>query len=628
MIHGTMFPLRPALLSLLLCAPAAASAAAWESAPRAFVTLRDADPAALVAFAERLETAGGHASVIDAAGAAIVYADDAVLAGAEIAGMVATVFRSDVAEGALAGLDPGRRAAGAAWNFARTLDTLEPSLDTPGGPPGPRPPDALRRPVLFSRRPGPAALDAYSHAPYGSDYYDTSEFLAGRVAVGVWLFDDVGPGFNWTSNEITASLGGVQAGLDNWVRKGGAPAFLTFFVETHTNVPVSGTPIQNPMSMDATWVNEALGNLGWTGATGFEKCFAYNHSIRDAFAANWCYSIFIADSNPNVNQGLFSGGGYAWAYFGGPWVYMARYSTWAYNYTRYYAVVPMHETGHIFMDTDEYDGAQQYGGYLNAPDNDFAQCIMNQNDSTRVCQATRDQLGWRDLDTDGVIEPLDVPPGASLTPATPDPTTNPTPTWSGRAVVATLGNLNPLSNYYPPHDQTIARIAAVECRADGGAWGAATASDGAFDAYGEDFTWVAPSLAPGTHVIEARARTTVGVWSTVYPRDTVTIEANVAVGDPVRAGDALALLPPEPNPAVEGATLRFSLPEAGPVRVLVAGVDGRRVRLLLDGDRPAGPGRLAWDGRDDSGRRAPPGVYVCRIESRSGSASRRLAVVR
>src|SRR5262249_23459973 len=231
-------------------------------------------------------------------------------------------------------------------------------LDPGGEPlesaPGPRLADAGPRPVaLSSHPPGPSALDAYTHVPYGADYYDTSEYMAGRVAVGVWLLDDSTPGFNWTSSEISQTLGGVQAGLDNWVRKGGAPTFLTFFIESHTNVPVSGIPIQNPMSMDETWVNEALGNLGWTGANGFEKCFAYNHSIRDAFAANWCYSIFIADSDPSVNQGLFSGGGYAWAYYGGPWVYMSRYSTWAYNYTRYYGVVPMHESGHIFMDTDE-----------------------------------------------------------------------------------------------------------------------------------------------------------------------------------------------------------------------------------------------------------------------------------
>jgi hypothetical protein len=628
MIPGTMFPLRQALCVALLCAPAAALAAGWENAPRAFVTLRDADPAALVAFVDRLEAAGGHASVVDAAGAAIVYADDAVLGRAEIVAGVAAVFRANLDEIALAGLDPARREAGAAWNFALTLDALDPGLEPPGGPTGPQPPDAGRRPVALSKHSGPGLLDAYTHAPYGADYYDTSEFLAGRVAVGVWLFDNVAPGFNWTSSEISQTLGGVQAGLDNWVRKGGAATFLTFFVESHTNQTVSGTPIQSPMSMDETWVNEVLGNNGWTGADGFEKCFAYNRAIRDLYATNWCYSIFIADSNPSVNQGLFSGGGYAFAYYGGPWIYMSRFSTWAFNSASYYAVVPMHETGHIFMDTDEYDGAVQYGGYLNVPDADFSQCIMNQNDSSRVCTATRSQLGWRDLDADGVIEPLDVPPGASLTPVAPDPTTNPTPTWSGRATVATLGNLNPLSNYFPPHNQTIARIAAVECRADGGPWSAATATDLAFDAYGEDFTWTPAPLAVGTHIIEARARTTVGIWSTVYPRDTVTVEENVAVGDPAPAGGALAFLPPQPNPATEGATLQFSLPEAGRVRLTIGGVDGRRVRLLLDGEQPAGPGRLAWDGRDDSGRRVPPGVYVCRIESRAGSAARRLAVVR
>lgn len=621
--------LRPAFLCALLCAPVAAAAARWEDAPRAFVALRDARPAGLAAFADRIEAAGGHAAVIWASGAAVVYADDAVLARAEVTREITAVHRSRVEESGLAALDGGRRAAGEAWNFALTLDDLEAGPDLPwsAGPTGPRMPDAGPRPVALAKRAGPTLLDASTHVPYGADYYDTSEFLAGRVAVGVWLLDDSTSGLSWTSIKISQTLGGVQAALDNWVRKGGAPTFLTFFVESHTNVPVSGIPIQNTMSMDETWVNEVLGNLGWAGANGFEKCFAYNHSIRDAFAANWCYSIFIVDSNPSVNQGLFSGGGYAWAYYGGPWVYMSRYSTWAFNYVRYYGVVPMHESGHIFMDTDEYNGVVQYGGYLDAPDNDGAPCIMDQNDSSRVCVATRNQLGWRDLDANGVIEPLDVPPRTSLTPVVPDPTTAPSPTWSGRASVATRPNLNPVSNYSPPHDQTLVRIAAVECRADGGPWSPATASDGAFDGYGEDFTWTPSPLAVGTHVIEARARTTVGIWSTVYASDTLTVASNVAVGEGARAR-VLELFAPEPNPVVVGTTLRFAVPEAGRVRLMIAGIDGRRVRLLLDGEWPAGPARLAWDGRDDSGRRVPDGVYVCRIATRTGSAARRIAVIR
>src|SRR5262249_42411799 len=160
------------------------------------------------------------------------------------------------------------------------------------------------------------------------------------------------------------------------------------------------------ITMDQTWVDQALTAAGWPGAGAFDKCFAYNNSIRDAFNTNWAYSIFIVDSSTLVNQGLFSGGGYAFTYYGAPYVWMSRKSSWAFNPTRYAAAVPMHESGHIFFDTDEYDSVQQFNGYLNASDDvSLVQCIMNRNDTTRVCPRTREQLGWRDLDGNGVIEP-------------------------------------------------------------------------------------------------------------------------------------------------------------------------------------------------------------------------------
>src|SRR5262249_8153051 len=160
-----------------------------------------------------------------------------------------------------------------------------------------------------------------------------------------------------------------------------------------------------------------------------------------------------------------------------------------------------------------------------------------------------------------------------------------------------------------------------------GTWSAAAASDGAFDGYAEDFTWTPAPLAPGTHVIEARARTTVGVWSSVYASDTLTVTANVGVEEALWAG-RLALLPPEPKPAAPGTRLRFQLPAPGYVSLVIAGVDGRHVRTLLAGHRAAGPSEIAWDGRDHLGRIAPPGIYVCRLRSVSGVAARRLAVVR
>jgi hypothetical protein len=84
------------LIAVCLLLPAPTRASAWTSAPRAFVSLRVASPEALAAFADRLEAAGGHASVIEASGTAIVYADDAALARAEVAGDITATFRSHV----------------------------------------------------------------------------------------------------------------------------------------------------------------------------------------------------------------------------------------------------------------------------------------------------------------------------------------------------------------------------------------------------------------------------------------------------------------------------------------------------------------------------------------------------
>src|SRR3990172_10700479 len=70
----------------------------------------------------------------------------------------------------------------------------------------------------------------------------------------------------------------------------------------------------------------------------------------------------------------------AHGYYGGPWLTMSRYSSWAYNSADYFRVVPAHETGHIFYATDEYDSDPvEYSGYLNCPDSNGASGIMNRN---------------------------------------------------------------------------------------------------------------------------------------------------------------------------------------------------------------------------------------------------------
>ena len=60
----------------------------------------------------------------------------------------------------------------------------------------------------------------------------------------------------------------------------------------------------------------------------------------------------------------------------------------------------------------------------------------------------------------------------------------------------------------------------------------------------------------------------------------------------------------------------------------IFGIDGRRVRTLASGPRDAGVYRFVWDGRDEAGHDAAPGVYYARMISAEGRFGRTLVRLR
>ena len=70
-----------------------------------------------------------------------------------------------------------------------------------------------------------------------------------------------------------------------------------------------------------------------------------------------------------------------------------------------------------------------------------------------------------------------------------------------------------------------------------------------------------------------------------------------------------------PNPFNPKTTIAFSLDRSGPVKLQVFDVKGRLVRTLVDEMRSAGPYRVDWDGKDNSGRPAAAGLYMYRLAS-------------
>lgn len=85
-----------------------------------------------------------------------------------------------------------------------------------------------------------------------------------------------------------------------------------------------------------------------------------------------------------------------------------------------------------------------------------------------------------------------------------------------------------------------------------------------------------------------------------------------------------------PNPFRLGQETRvdFALPKTGDVSAVIYDVTGRRVVTLVNGRLDAGSHSLLWDGRSDSGRVAPAGVYFLRVESDGDRRSQKMLYLR
>ena len=98
----------------------------------------------------------------------------------------------------------------------------------------------------------------------------------------------------------------------------------------------------------------------------------------------------------------------------------------------------------------------------------------------------------------------------------------------------------------------------------------------------------------------------------------------VAVGERPRPG--ARVLPASPNPFRLSTSVRFELSRSGPVRLEIFDVRGARMAALLDGEvLPAGGHARAWDGRAESGRLVPAGIYLVRLTTEGGTWVGRLA---
>jgi hypothetical protein len=90
----------------------------------------------------------------------------------------------------------------------------------------------------------------------------------------------------------------------------------------------------------------------------------------------------------------------------------------------------------------------------------------------------------------------------------------------------------------------------------------------------------------------------------------------------------LSLAQNYPNPFNPSTAIRFSLPQAGDVRVSVWTMLGQEVAVLVSGVLPAAEHTTTWNGRGHDGMEMPSGMYLIRLQAGSRQMVRRALLLR
>jgi hypothetical protein len=83
-----------------------------------------------------------------------------------------------------------------------------------------------------------------------------------------------------------------------------------------------------------------------------------------------------------------------------------------------------------------------------------------------------------------------------------------------------------------------------------------------------------------------------------------------------------------PNPAPCAARILFSLPRPQRAEISVYNTQGKLVRRLFSGPRPAGDQEVTWNGLGAGGRPAPSGTYLVRLSAQGRQMVKSMVLIR
>jgi hypothetical protein len=367
-------------------------------------------------------------------------------------------------------------------------------------------------------------------APYNAGFYDTSEYMIGSVGVIAFLPQGLSGYDPWSTLQELAVVIEVVNGLNFW-QNNEPNKDLTFYLNfvygsSDWQARTIYTPILWSHTDQSVWIKEIMGNYGYTESSYFDRVYHFNNDLRDNWNTDWAFAIFIVNSYYDLD-GKFSDGYFAYAYGGGPFAVLT-YDNGNYGINNMDACIA-HETGHIFWALDEYAAASsvnEYCGYLNIQNGNHETsgitndpCIMRSQvtpyTNNNICNYTKQMIGWRDTDSDGVYDIVDTRK-INLTGNNPNELYCSSKTITGFTTV-----LPPYQNSNPdPADSgnniTILKISTVTYKLDGNNWSYAQPVDMGFNTESESFTFTLNGLTNGNHILTVRVKDTLSNYATTY----------------------------------------------------------------------------------------------------------------
>lgn len=401
---------------------------------------------------------------------------------------------------------------------------------------------------------------------YGPTWERISDYMIGDVVVGVVLPESTGASSteDWSTNAKTFVRDEIIEGLEWWETEAHNRGIELEFIVADTVVvntsyePINEIGMEDPHGDAHLWINDVMGNLGYTQANYIDRVLAYANDLRQTYSTDWAFVVFMVNAENDVD-GMFAPGSWgipnavvtAWASRPGPhFVANSKSGIGLGAAKEQLNEVVDHEIGHVFGAADEawsdtggdcFPGSTCTArfGYLgiqnqncDVPCSIDVDCVMRSGSPFLVCPYSAGQVGWWDSDDpgvgpgsplygDGVPDTIDTVPSITLDAYTPDPPSDRTPTYTGIALDIPYPHQTSL--YV---DVTINDVE-VEYRINGGSWQRALPADGAFDSPYEAFTF-APLLCENTqYTVETRARNEVGNVSSIAS-DTITVSSSLA----------------------------------------------------------------------------------------------------